>query len=203
VFSNRLRIASAALIVTVLATSTAYAGLLTNWFRYGVSLEAIFVLMPLALGTVTAAAVALNQSRRSLVTAALIAVGTCGVVLAAQLHAFGHLPSLSMNHVETSPVGRITIPLGVVEYWLELKYPFASGHSEYLLLRHNAAETRIAVPIFDVPAAGYASPLVAEDWGRLTLTSDPNVLELELGPMLIREGRFRIDLRTRHVERIL
>lgn len=204
--ANSVRIGSAVLIAALLIGSATYAGLLTNWFRYPLSLEGAFVLVPLAVGTLAASALALfasiKLSRRSFGGAIAIAIATAGAVLAAQLQAFGQMPALSGNHVVQSPVGRIVTSEGVFEYWLQLENPFARSHGEYLVVRSKAAETRVAVPIFEGPAGGYGQPLVAEDWGRLTVTSDAGVVELELGPKLIGKGRFRIDLRTHHAERI-
>jgi hypothetical protein len=202
-----VRIASAVLIAALLAGSAVYAGLLTNWFRYTPSLEATFVLLPLVLGTLVASALALvaaiKLSRRQLIGAGVIAVAAAGAVVGAQLKAFGQLPALSTNHVVKSPIGTVTTTEGALQYWLQLENPFARSHGEYLILRGKTEETRVAVPIFDGPAGGFLEPLSAEDWGRLMLTSDANLLELELGPKLIGKGRFRIDLRKRHAERIL
>jgi hypothetical protein len=190
----------------MLAGSAVYVGLLTNWFRYTPSLEATYVLFPLLLGTLVASSLALvsakKLSRRHFIGATVIAAATIGVVIAAQLQAFGQLPALSTNHVLKSPTGTVATAEGPLEYWLQLENPFARSHGEYLILRAKREETRVAVPIFDGPAGGFLAPLVAEDWGRLTLTSDANLLELELGPKLIAKGRFRIDLRKRHAERI-
>jgi hypothetical protein len=181
--------------------------LLTNWFRYSPSLEATFVLLPLVLGTLVASVLALvasiKLSRRGLTNATVVAVATVGAVVGAQFLAFGQLPALSANHVVKSPVGKVTTADGVLEYWLQLDNPFARSHGEYLVLRSKNEETRVAVPIFDRPADGFLQPLVVEDWGRLIATPDANLLELELGPKLTGKGRFRVDLRKRHAERIL
>lgn len=199
--------ASAILIAALLSGSGLYAALLTNWFRYPVSLEATFVLIILAFGMLAAAVLALlasiKQSRRRLIAGFAVAIATAAAVIAAQFQAFGQLPSWSLNHVVKSPVGKVAISQESVEYWLQLENPFARSHSEYLIVRGRSGETRVPIPIFEGPAPAYAQPLVAEDWARLTPTADPSVVELEIGPNLIRKGRFRVDLRTGHAERIL
>ncbi len=197
---------AAVVVVIVLLCSFVYAGLLTNWFRYRLSLEAMFVVVPLVIGafiSVLLAVVAyIRGSTHSLISAIAVALVAAGIVVIAQMQAFGQMPSFFAKHIEKSPVGHVATPRGNLEYWIELEDPFARAHREYLLVRVGHEQYRIAVPIFDAPLAGFVSPVNAADWGQLTTTSNPEIFVLTLGPSLLREGRFKINLAMRKAERM-
>jgi len=197
---------AAGLVAIVLLCSVAYAGLLTNWYRYGLSLEATFVIVPLAIGafiSVLLAVVAyIKGNSHSLISAVAVAIVAAVIVIIAQMQAFGHMPSFFINDVEKSPVGHLATAQGDLEYWIELENPFASAaHREYLVVKRERKQYRISVPIFDAPQA-FVSPVKATDWGRLELTSNLEILVLTLGPSLIREGRFQINLATQKAKRM-
>lgn len=197
---------SLALTVVLWVSGLVYLGLLTNWLRYPFSLEAAFVAAPLMIGLVVSSIFAIMAYRRCspwLLIGALVATIVTGcLVVTAQLQAFGSMPSFYASDIDRSPVGRVTTPQGHVDYWIELENPFARAHSEYVVIRREAREYRLKVPMFDKPLGGYGSANTAEDWGKLSATSDPNIFVLTLGPSLLREGRFKINLATGQVETI-
>lgn len=195
-----------ALIVIVLLCSSAYIALLTNWFRYRLSLEATLVAVPLAVGafiSVLLAVVAYIKGYSYSLIGAVVAllVAAC-IVMVVQQRTFGHMPAFFTNDVEKSPIGYLTTPQGSLEYWIELENPFASTHREYLLVRFGQEQYRIIVPIFDAPLSAFVSPVDVTDWGQLTVTSNPEIFVLTLGPSLLREGRFRINLAMRQAEKM-
>ena len=118
------------------------------------------------------------------------------------MQAFGHMPSFFAKHVEKSPIGHVVTPQGDLEYWIALEDPFSSAHREYLFVGLGQEKYRIVIPIFDAPLTAFVSPVNAADWGQLTVTSNPNIFVLTLGPSLIYEGRFQINLATHKAERM-
>jgi hypothetical protein len=134
---------------------------MSNWFRYGFSLGKIFVAIPLLLGALISSVFALFAYRSKsicLVVLGFIAAGVTGfLVVALQLHAFGKMPSLYVTDLEKSPAGRIVTRQGALDYWIELKNPFAISHSEYIVIRRDTKEHRFKVPIFSEAIGGYVS----------------------------------------------
>ena len=194
--------------MTLWVVGVVYLGLLTNWFRYGLSLEAIFVVIPLLLGVIVSSVFAVlayrRNSLRHLVAAFVGATLTSLLVVAVQLHSFGEMPSLYANDVQKSPIGRIVTPQGDVEYWIELENPFDHTHREYVVIRRDAKQYRLKVPIFNGPAGGYLSATSASDWGQLEATSHPDVYLFKIGSFLPAQGSsFKINLATGVVETIL
>lgn len=189
-----------ALALIFLLCSITYAGLLTNWFRYKLSLETTFVVVPLVVGafiSVLLAVVAyIKGSSQILFGAVAVALAASVIVVMAQMQTFGQMPTFFSKHVEKSPVGHLATPQGDLEYWIELENPFTSTHREYLLVRRGHEQYRVSVPIFDTTQAVFVSPVNATDWGSLEVTSNPEIFILILGPSLIREGRFQINLGT-------
>lgn len=202
-----IRKLSIGLLTTLWLVCVAYLGLLSNWFRYGLSLEATFVAMTLVLGTLFSSALSILSFKRSstghLVGAFVGTALTAFIVVLAQLHAFGEMPSLYANNVEKSPIGRIITQQGGIEYWLELENPFACSHREYIVIRRNAIDRRIEVRLFKGPVGGYVSGNKAADWCQLEPTSAPNIYLLKIGSYLPASGNsFRINLETGVAEKI-
>lgn len=198
---------SIGLVLALWLAGTVYLALLSNWFRYGFSLEAMAVastLLPGVLISSVLAFLAYRLNSIALVVSAFIATGVAEVlVVTVQLDALGEMPSLYLNHIEKSPAGRTKTPQGEVEYWIELKNPFADSHSEHVVIRREAKEYRFEVPIFNGTAGGYMSPGTAQDWGQLEVVSAPDVYMLKIGPHLSARGSsFKINLRTGVVETI-
>jgi len=196
-----VKIISIGLVITIWLLALVYLALLSNWFRYGFSLEALFVTIPLLLGALISSVFALLAYRSNsirLVVLGFIAAGVTGLlVVAVQLHAFGKMPSLYVNDFEKSPTGRIVTRQGAFDYWIELNNPFAISHSEYIVIRRNAKEHRFKVPIFSDAVGGYVSAGSVGDWGRLETTADSDVYILKIGPHLPSSGNsFRINVRT-------
>jgi len=182
-----------------------YLALLSNWFRYGFSLEAMFVAIPLLLGALISSVFALLAYRSNsirLIVLGFIAVGVTGLlVVAVQLHAFGKMPSLYVADLEKSPAGRIVTRQGALDYWIELKNPLAISHSEYIVIRRDAKEHRFKVPIFSEAVGGYVSAGSVTDWGQLETTADSDVYILKIGSHLPGSGNsFKINVRTGVVE---
>lgn len=201
-----IKILSFALVLTLSLAGLAYFGLLSNWFRYEPSLEAIFVSVPLILGVSVSsvlAVLAYRRNSRHLLAGAFVAAGLAAIlVVEAQFHAFGEMPSLYANDVRRSPTGRIVTPQGDVEYWIELRNPFANGHREYVVIRRGVHENRLLVPIFDGPAGAILYGDGVAGWGRLEATSATDVYLLKIGSSLPRgAGKiFKINLHTGVVE---
>jgi hypothetical protein len=197
---------SIGLVSTIWLVGFVYLALLSNWFRYGFSLEAMFVAIPLLLGALISSVFALlayrSNSLRQVVMG-IIAAGMTGLfVVAVQLHAFGKMPSLYIADFEKSPTGRVVTRQGAFDYWIELKNPFAISHSEYIVIRRDAKERRFKVPIFSEKAVGgYVSAGSVADWGQLETTADPDVYILKIGPHFPSSGNsFRINVHTGLVE---
>jgi hypothetical protein len=196
---------SIGLVLAIWIVGLVYLALLSNWFRYGFSLEAMFVAIPLLLGVLISSVFALLAYRSNsirLVVLGFIAAGVTGLlVVAMQLHAFGKMPSLYVTDLEKSPTGRIVTRQGALDYWIELKNPFVISHSEYVVIRRDAKEHRFKVPIFNEAVGGYVSAGSVTDWGQLETTADSDVYIMKIGPHLPSCGHtFRINVRTGMVE---
>lgn len=196
---------SIGLVLTIWLVGLVYLSLLSNWFRYGFSLEAMLVTIPLLLGALISSVFALLAYRLNsirLVVLGFIVAGVTGLlVVAVQLHAFGKMPSLYVTDLEKSPAGRIVTRQGALDYWIELRNPFAISHSEYIVIRRDAKEHRFKIPIFNEAVGGYMSAGSVADWGQLETTADSDVYILKIGPHLPSSGStFRINVQTGMVE---
>ena len=174
---------------------------MTNWFRYGLSLEATYVAVPALLGVLIIAGTAFLAWRTSRVSiGALTVIAAAGFAIstvAAHRHAFGTFgPGLALNHIETSGIATLHAHNTTVRYELELHNPFASSHREYLIVRANEKTHRILVRVFDSAAAGYGIANQPSDWIILRPTADPNVYIAETGSFPAPMRAFRIDLRN-------
>ena len=103
-----IRKLSAGLVVTLCLVGVVYLGLLTNWFRYGLSLEATFVAIPLVLGTLVSSVFAVlawrgNSTRRLL--AAFVGTGLTGLLERNCKHLERCLPSMLTMLTKARPIG--------------------------------------------------------------------------------------------------
>ena len=174
---------------------------MTNWFRYGFSLEATYVAAPAVLGLLIAsgtAIVAWRTSRVVIAFATFVVVGTVSLItLAAHREAFGPGgPKTALNHVEASGIATLHAHNRTIRYELQLHNPFASSHREYLVLWLGERTYRIRVQILDSAAGGYALPNVPNDWIVLRATPDPAIYIAETGSFFPSHRAFRVDLRT-------
>jgi hypothetical protein len=181
----------------VLAGAVVLGGLLSNWFRYELSLEGILVAIPLYLAVaaivIFTAIAYLQQSRLILATSVVTAVVGAVLVLLVYDHVIGGFPRFYLNHIDQSPPAVIQTKQGPLEYRLELQNPFGQRHAEFLVLRQGG-ERRIPLRIFDKPAGGYGEAVEPGDWATLALTREPNVMILTVGHSLLHPGRFKIDI---------
>jgi uncharacterized membrane protein YeaQ/YmgE (transglycosylase-associated protein family) len=188
-----------ALILNFLALTGAVilGGLLSNWFRYELSLEGILVAIPLYLAVAIVAILATTayRQRSTLFLTTSIATAVAGAVLVFLVydHVFGGFPRFYLNHMDQSPPAVIQTPQGPLKYWLELKNPFSREHAEYLVVGRGK-EQHIPVRIFDKPVDYYAGAVEPGDWATIVLTREPDIVILTVGRSLLHPGRFKIDL---------
>ncbi len=181
----------------VLAGAFVLSGLLSNWFRYELSLEGILVAIPLYLAVaaivIFATTAYLQRSTMLLTSSIVTAVAGAILVLFVYDHVFGGFPRFYLNHVDQSPPAVIQTAQGPLKYWLELKNPFSREHAEFLVVGRGK-EQRIPVRIFDKPVDYYAGAADPGDWATLTVTREPDIVILSVGRSLLRPGRFKINL---------
>jgi hypothetical protein len=201
-------IRTCALLLGLLAVAAAVVllGLLTNWFRYALSLEATVVVAVTVLAVFVVGWVSyLSYTRNSAALLGLDAVvvaASIAVILLIHREALGGLPRLYVAHNEKSPPAVLQTTQGPFKYWIEIENPFSAGHAEFLVFENGSAK-RIPIQVFAGPATGYMSGTKADDWGTLSSTSDPNVAILTLGPRLSPSGgKFRIDIESGTASRL-
>ena len=144
-------------------------GLLTNWFRYGPSLEALVTLVPLVLvsiGIVVLHFMALLDERRSSTTTAWAFVSAvAGVLMTLLLNnsASGqYWPEWYKDHVEQNAPQQLVMNTGQLSYHLELHNPFATfEHEEYLVVSFDKTVKQIRLTLFDHSLGGILSPAQA------------------------------------------
>lgn len=180
-------------------------GLLTNWFRYRLSLEATVVVVPLILGALAtwflAARAFRDPASRAPLGAIIIAAAAFALTLAAHRQAFGSwLPRLHANHIESSGTATLRAHGRVFTYRLELWNPFAQSHREVLFVTSDGTERRFVLPIFAGPPGGYGSAVEPGDWITLRETPDRDVVIAEIGKSLLVDKAFQINLRTGQAE---
>jgi hypothetical protein len=188
------------LVLLILGAALLLCASLTNWFRYSLSLEATLVLAAAVLGIVAIAIVSYvaytKNSTGWIAADAFIAVASIAAVLLVHDHAIGGLPRLHASHREKGPPAVLQTQRGEINYWIELQNPFSADHAEFLVLK-DGKERRIPIEVFSGPTTGYASAAKPADWATLSLTPDPNIAVLTVGPLLSPSNqRFRIDLTT-------
>lgn len=195
-----IRVFALLLAVTVLAAGIVLSGLVTNWFRYELPLQGIFVIVATWLSVLIVASVAYvtytKNSNGLLGVSAVITVVLVIFVLFVYRSAIGGFPGFYLAHIERGPSAILQAQHGSITYWIELRNPFASQHAEFLVLAmESGKEQRIPIHIFSGPSSGYMSATQPSDWATLSSTSDPNVVTLTLGPSLNQsDRRYRIDL---------
>lgn len=191
-----IRQVALALAIATLVLAIILVGLLTNWFRYVLSLEGTLVVACAAAALLVVCGLSyLAYARNSIGYLQLDFAATflaIAIVLYVHHKAIGGLPALYARHVEKSPPELVQTSRGPLKYWIELENPFADGHAEFLVVA-NGNPSRIPLKIFAAKPGGYASAVKGSDWGVLTVTSD-NMALLTLGPKLGVSKRFRVDL---------
>lgn len=204
--STAIRNSAALLALLALAGAGVLCGLLTNWFRYELSLEATVVLVAAVAAVVVVGCIAWLAYRRGSVVglrlAAVALVTAAGLVLVVHDQVIGGLPRFYLAHSERSPPALLQTPAGPVRYWIELENPFAKRHAEFLVL-DSGRTVRVPLDLAFDPAGGFASAVVPQDWGTLTATAETDVATLTLGRFLSRSGeQFRVDLRNGTARRL-
>jgi len=193
-----VRTSALTLAILFIIAAILLLGLLTNWFRYSLSLEAIFVIAAVCIAVVLVIWLSyVTYARNSggfLGATAAVAIVSAAIVLLVHDNTIGGMPHLALSHVEKSPPAVLQAQRGDIKYWLEIENPFSSQHAEFLVL-DDGKERRIPIQLFVEPSKGYTSAAKSSDWGVLSLTSDSNVLVLTVGPFLSSSSKkFRVDL---------
>jgi len=198
--SLRAAVVSTALVVVCVTLFA--AGSLSNWFRYGLSLEGTLVLAPLLAGALVSLLIlaGATRARRQLFLGMVVFVASAITSTLAHREAFGTaLPRLRANHVETSGTATLNTTLGVLRYRLDLQNPFAKSHREMLIVDGTGDTVQIELPIFAGSVGGYASALRPEDWVVMRPTHDPEVFEVKIGPYLLVDKTFHVNLKLRAI----
>jgi hypothetical protein len=195
------RAGAAAVALLATATLLAYAGTLTNWFQYALSLEGTFALAPALVAVViTLVCSGLGWQRASWKPVVLAALSlSAGVALSAAAHrqAFGTwMPSLSREDVKSSGTAVLETRSGPVRYHLDLHNPFARSHREVLTLVRDDHTYEFALPIFSGPAGGYGGASTPADWIELRTTDDPDVFHASVGSSLLVKNAFLVNLKS-------
>lgn len=193
-----VRALSLLVALLVLAAAIVIVGLLTNWLRYGLSLEGLFVLASvLVVVGIVFVICYFSYTRYSysgLVGAVFAAIAGTGFVLYVYDKSIGGLPQLYVSHIERSPPAVLETSKGPLKYWLEIQNPHSSQHAEFLVVERGK-QVRIPIQIFTGAITGYLSPTKPSDWVTLTNTEEPDVMILVLGPSFASNNqRFKIDL---------
>lgn len=129
-----------ALISAYLALNALILALMTNWFRYSLSLEGAYVLLIMLACALIAIGFAVSAYRRhhknSAISLAAILLLFSIVLMSAHQNAFGPaVPLFYLNHTVSSGTDSIEINGRVISYSLILENPFSKHHKEYLNLR--------------------------------------------------------------------
>jgi hypothetical protein len=182
------------------AVAVILLGLLTNWFRYALSLEATVVVAVTVLAVFIVGGVSylsyMRNSAAFLGLDAVVVAASIAVVLLIHREALGGLPRFYVAHKEKSPPAVLQTTQGSFKYWIEIANPFSARHAEFLVFGNGSAK-RIPIQVFAGPATAYMSATKVDDWGTLSSISDPNVAILTLGPRLSPSGgKFRIDIES-------
>lgn len=200
------RVATAANIALalVIVMMLLAVGALSNWFRYGVSLEALFALTPLvAGGAVALILLSLARVKRTtgqLAAGMVVFAFSVIIFMVAHRQAFGtNLPSLHANHVVTSGTATLQTEHGTLSYHLDLHNPFAGSHRELLIIESAGKTREFELPIFEegVAVGGYVGPARPDDWVTLRPTGKPGAFEVLTGPGLLVNKRFQIKLESK------
>lgn len=174
------------------------AGLLTNWFRYGPSLEVLFVLAAQIAGLliVSVAAIVVRVRRAGAVPLVIAVVVATGVVLWAMKASHGvYLPAWQWNDVTRSPEQELSLKTGErLEYYLEVRNPFASRSTVIVVITDRRGEHRIRLP-WNASIGSFLSPIDGMEWATLSdVRSDEAALLLKTTIDPSRPRSFLIDL---------
>src|SRR6266481_359889 len=176
--SSMIRTFSLGLWLLTVAAGLILFGLLMNWFRYGLSLEATFVATTTVLAVLVVGWTSYLSYVRNdvafLCLDAVVILSAVGIVLLVYEEALGGLPHFYISHKEKSPAAVLQTRQGSYKYWIEIENPFSASHEEFLVFDCEN-EKRIPIQVFAGPAKGYISAIKADDWGTLSPTSDPVV----------------------------
>lgn len=173
---------------------------LTNWFRYPLSLEGSFVLMPVLL-IIAAGLVLHGWAFRTLgrnyiapcaAVASLVLAGATTIVQSQQ--AFGRwLPPIRADDIDRNADQVIEAADGTpVVYHLELHNPFGSGAKAYLVGTFRRKPFRVNLPIGRL--AGYGDAIKPSDWLMLTPTNKPGSFVAKVTVDPSRAYMFVVDL---------
>jgi hypothetical protein len=173
-------------------------GLASNWFRYGLPLEAIAIeAAMLGTGIIVLAALIVSyrmNSLRALAASVAITLGS----LAFTIHVYGRMmheyPYLYLNHVVAGPASTLQTKRGPVRYWIELYNCLYKGHEEYLVVE-DGKKRWIKVAIFPSPVGTLNDSKEPDDWAVLRASEEPDIAILASGRSFIGvKKRFRVDL---------
>lgn len=198
-----MRWAPTAILAIYFIALIGVVAMLTNWFRYLPSLEAMFVMRALLVPTgVMVALYVVGMKRRRLgATLMIITTAISAIVTSAAIRqAYGSFGRPALDHVEQNGEQSVRIGDRTLTYHLELINPYSTARS-VLVIREGGAERRIDVPLFRRGVAAFVAADKPADWIQLAPTTTPNVLELRTSSYL-REGRFHIDLTTGEAKEI-
>jgi len=184
-----------------------FIGILTNWFRYTLSLETTIIIIPLltfAAVVIPLQIVSLKKKWKSWITLSLSALSIAGAVFLFDLlfkSTFGVLPSLSnisRDDIGTSTPRTLSTPKGERTYHIELWNTFSSSHTEYLLINRSGTHRRITIPLFKEEVhGGYSSPEDPAEWAILTPTKREDIYELNVH--ISQGAKFYIDIKNDEV----
>lgn len=189
-----------AAVLLYAAGAIAMICLLSNWFRYSLSLEAMLVAAVIITGgtvVLTVGAIAFKRPSRALVIMLLVTVlGFCAWITAMHRSEFGTwIPPLQFHHVVTSGYATLATRGEMLRYGVELRDPFSSAHEEYLVVDWSGGKREIRLPIFDHAPSGYGGAAETRDWVVLLPTDNENVFVAQIGSYLS-DKRFRVDIST-------
>ncbi len=176
------------------------AALLSNWFRYGLSLEAGVVMMMttavFAFVVIPSASLAIwkRNSKALLLLAPVSLVVMC--FAATYFHSSilgGWFSPSSSHHVSTNGFQTLETAEGDLEYQLELVDPFGTSHKELLVIRQSGSEKRLPIELFEKARGGFAAANSPEDWCTLLKTSRSGEYVLHV-TYFLEKAEFVIDL---------
>jgi hypothetical protein len=195
---HAMRRATIAIFVALITLTAVAIGALSNWFRYGLSLEATLSVAPLlvACAAVLTIVVVTYRDPSSRSAGLALTATVCGIVLALVAHrsAFGDwLPRFKGGDVASSGFAQLQAHGQTLSYALELHNPFARSHKEFVIAKRGSETHQIQIRVFDRAAGGYGDALSPEEWIILRPTNNRDVYEAVIS--LNADKRFQLDLR--------
>ncbi len=175
-------------------------GLLTNWFRYGASIEALAVLGPLVFFSMLIVFLHLKSifstKQRTIVTSLAFASEVASILIVFLLmhSVYGYYyPSWYKDDAIQNAPQSLVIKNGQITYYLEVHNPFSDDHEEYLILILKNSMHRLKLPIFEWRRQSLTYANNASDWCTLVPTQDSGIYLLHITSEL-RESTFEINL---------